>query len=354
MSLASKKLKVGIIGTGFVTDELHLPAFRSISDAEIVAVAGHDPKKVSEFASKWRIKETYSGEDAIDKLCKSNSVDAVDIAIPNDLHLVAIEAATENHKAVICEKPLGRNAEEAKRALKAAQKNGVIHCYAENEVFAPQVRRAKEFVDSGAVGRLTWVRAREAHSGPHSKWFYDPARSGGGTIMDMGCHSIETGRYFLGKKPESVSAWTATLLHKTSAEDNSLVLIKYEGGALSQNENSWTAKGGVDGRFEVYGTEGCVLVDTARETGIRAFTTGREGKTGYIVEKADANVGWMYPVWGEYITGGFVDEMKHFTEAILVGVEPRETFEDGLMVNELMDAAYRSSKEAHWVSMSEI
>ncbi len=345
-------MRIGLIGSGFVIDSFHVPALKSLSDVEVVAVAGNDPNRSSKFAAKWGIKEVYSGEGAIEKLCKSKSVDAVDIAIPNNLHLIAIEAAAENHKAVICEKPLGRNSEEAKKALRAVEKNGVIHCYAENEVFAPQITRAKVFVDSGAVGRLTWVRAREAHSGPHSKWFYDPARSGGGTIIDMGCHSIETGRYFLGKKPQSVFAWTATLFHKTSAEDNSLVLIKYDGGSLSQNENSWTAKGGVDGRFEVYGTEGSIFVDTARETGIRAFTTGHEGKAGYIVEKADASVGWMYPVWGEYITGGFLDEMKHFTRCIRNDELPRETFKDGVIVNELMDAAYRSAKNSCWVPIS--
>jgi predicted dehydrogenase len=346
---ANKKLRIGIIGTGFITG-FHLQAFDSLSDVEVVAVAGNDPKHTTRFAAKLGIKEKYSGEDAIEKLCQSKNVDVVDVAVPNDLHLRAIEAAAENHKAIICEKPLGRNADEARLALRAVRKNGVIHCYAEDEVFAPQLTRAKALVDSGALGKLTWVRAREAHSGPHSKWFYDPARSGGGTIIDMGCHSIETGRFFLGKKkPESVCAWTATLYHKTPAEDNSLVLVKYPGGALSQNEDSWTARGGADGRFEIYGTEGSIFVDIARETGIRAFTTGAAGKAGYIVEKADASVGWMYPVWGEYITGGFLDEMKHFTECIRNDEKPRETFEDGLVVNQLMDAAYRSAKESRWI-----
>lgn len=347
---SGKVLGIGIIGTGFITDGFHMPALRSLSSVEVVAVASRNPKHTSKFATKWGIKETYSGDEAIEKLCASKNVDVVDVAIPNDLHLHAIEAAAENQKAVICEKPLGRNAEEARKALKIAQKNGVIHCYAEDEVFAPQIVRSKEIVDSGAIGRLTWVRTREAHSGPHMKWFYDPSRSGGGTIIDMGCHSIETGRYFLGKKePLSVSAWTATLYHKTKAEDNSLVLIKYEGGALSQSENSWTTKGGVDGRFEVYGTEGSIFIDTTRETGIRAFTTGASAKTGYIVEKADASVGWMYPAWGEYITGGYLDEMRHFVDSIRNEKLPRENFEDGVVVNELMDDAYRSAKESRWV-----
>jgi len=129
-------------------------------------------------------------------------------------------------------------------------------------------------------------------------------------------------------------------------------LIKFSDGSLSQSENSWSTRGGVDGRLEAYGTEGSIFVDIARETGVRAFTTGAQGVAGYVVEKSDASVGWMYPVWGEYITGGFVDEMKHFTECIKKEELPRETFKDGVVVNELMDVAYRSAKDGRWIALN--
>jgi predicted dehydrogenase len=288
-----------------------------------------------------------------EQLCKDPSVDAVIVALPNDLHLPAITLAAENHKDLICEKPLARNMKEAEQALAVARRYGVIHCYAENQIFSPQFVRAGGLVRDGAIGKVTWIRSREAHSGPHSGWFWDVKRAGGGVMLDMGCHSIEATRYLFGKKnkPTSVSGWTATLVHKTKAEDNSLVVAKYAGGAIGHSENSWSARGGVDVRFEIFGSEGTIFIDNTRETGIRAFTIAPRNRTGYIVEKADAQEGWIFPAWREYITYGFLDELRHFVGCLSKGRTPSETFDDGLMVNSISDAAYRSARESKWIDL---
>src|SRR5207245_1980814 len=96
-----------------------------------------------------------------------------------------------------------------------------------------QFVRASGLIGNGAIGKVTWIRSREAHSGPHSGWFWDVKRAGGGVMLDMGCHSIEATRHLFGRKqPRSVSGWTATLVHQTEAEDNSLVVVQYAGGAI--------------------------------------------------------------------------------------------------------------------------
>jgi predicted dehydrogenase len=346
----SGKLRVGLLGTGFIQDQFHIPVYRELPNVDVTAVAGRDRAKTEAFAAKWGIGEVYSGDEGISKLCQSPNVDVVDIGISNDRHLAAIQQAAENHKHVICEKPLARDAKEAREALQVAERYGVFHCYAENQVFMPQVQRAQRFIRDGSIGTVTWVRSREAHSGPHMEWFWDPRQAGGGVLIDMGCHSIELTRRLIGKKPIDVCGWTATLAHKAaSVEDNSLVLIRYEGGTLAQNENSWSARGGLDLRYEVYGTDGSIFVDVARETGIKVFTTGQKEGAGYIVEKADASSGWMYPAWDERVTYGFVNELRHFTDSISRGVKAEETFEDGVVVSTLIDAAYESSRTSRWV-----
>ncbi len=273
------------------------------------------------------------------------------VALPNDLHLPAITAAAENGKDIICEKPLGRNLVEADEALRVVRKEKVVHCYAENQIFIPQISRAKSFIGSGVLGKVTWIRSREAHSGPHSRWFWDPARAGGGVLLDMGCHSIEVTRYLFGLRPEAASGWIATLGHKTTLEDNSLVLLRYEGGGLGQCENSWTARGGLDVRLEVFGTEGSLFIDTTRETGIKVFTIASDEKTGYIVEKADAKQGWLYPAWNEFINNGYLAELRHFVGSISTGRQPSESFEDGRLVNAIMDKAYASAREGRWLDL---
>jgi len=347
-----QNVNVGIVGTGFVQNTFHMPAYAELRLANVVAVASRE--NAEEFARRWSIKRFYDGDEAIERLCRDPDVDVVDIGIPNNLHLQTIITAAENHKHVICEKPLARSGVEAKKALDAVKRYGVLNFYAENQVFIPQITRAFEFIRSGAIGKLTWIRAREAHSGPHSKWFWDPTVAGGGVLSDMGCHTIEVVRYLANKRrPAAVAAWTATLVHETKAEDNSLVLLKFEEGSLGQCENSWSAKGGFDVRLEVYGSDGAIFIDPTRETGIRLFTAAPEDRAGYIVEKADVTRGWMFPTWREFETGGYMYELQHFLECIAMNQTSRETFRDGYVVNQLMDTAYEASREKKWITVQD-
>src|SRR5437660_1170209 len=101
-------------------------------------------------------------------------------------------------------------------------------------------------------------------------------------------------RYFIGKdvKPVEVLAWGDTLVHKdkTAGEDNAIVLLRFEDGALGQSELSWTARGSLDLRNEVYGTEGSIFTDVTRATPIHAFVRATGS---YLLEKAESTSGWI-------------------------------------------------------------
>jgi predicted dehydrogenase len=346
--MSGKTLKIGVAGTGFINNVYHMPAFHQIPEAEVVAACGSRREGVEAFASRWGIKKRYSGEDGIEKLCADPDVEAVDVGLPNFLHLRAVRAAAENHKSIICEKPLGRNVKEAEEIVALAARYDVVDCYAENQVFMPQIAKAKEFINSGAVGKPFWVRAREAHFGPHSKWFWNPELAGGGVLMDMGCHTIEVGRYLLGRRPVSVCAWVSTFVHDIKSEENSVVMVNHENSELTQAENSWAAHGGFDLRIEIYGSDGAIYVDATKGTGIQMFTVGAEENAGAIVEKSETKKGWMFPTWDEVVAYGFQSELRHFVTSIVKSEYPRERFEDGLVVNRVIDAGYRSVHSKKW------
>lgn len=154
-----RKIRVGVIGCGFIHNVYHMPAFRSIADAEVVAACAATKQDVMPFADRWGIRKRYFGDEGIEQLCADPDVEIVDVGLPNFLHLPATIAAAENHKHVICEKPLGRDVKEAEEMLATVTRHGVIHCYAENQVFMPQVVKAKELVSKGALGKVFWVRA---------------------------------------------------------------------------------------------------------------------------------------------------------------------------------------------------
>ncbi|MDH5687469.1 MAG: Gfo/Idh/MocA family oxidoreductase [Candidatus Bathyarchaeota archaeon] len=343
-----RALNIGVLGYGFVQATFHLPCYKEIADANVVAVGGRRKDACEKAAERFGIKKIYSGEDFIANLCSDPDVDVVDVGLPNFLHRVASEIAAENGKHVICEKPLARSVDEAKAMLDAVERHGVIGCYAENQVFIPQITRAKEMIEGDAVGKVFWIRSREAHFGPHSAWFWNPELAGGGVLMDMGCHSVEVARYLIGKRPVEAYAWGATLVHETEAEDNSLALVKYEGEELGQSENSWAAHGGLDLRFEIYGSDGAIFIDNTRETGIKVFTVAPEDKVGYIVEKAEAKKGWMYPIWREHELYGYLSELQHFVSSIQKDEKPRETFKDGYGVNCILDSCYKSIRTRKW------
>ena len=338
---------MGVLGVGFINDAYHLPSFREIPEVEVSTVYGKSEDKTGAFAKKWGIPNFYYGDSGLEAICKDDSVDVIDVGLPNFLHLTAVLAAAEHHKAVICEKPLGRTTVEAKRMLDAVERYNVIHCYAENQIFMPKTQYVVELLKRDTIGKIISLRAREAHSGPHSAWFKQKAQSGGGVLLDMGCHTIELGRHLIQKQPKDVAAWTSTLHHKIDVEDNCVVLVRYADEELGQSENSWSAKGGLDVRFEIFGTEGTIFVDLTRETGLKVFTTGSGGS---IVEKADSPSGWLFPSLREHETYGFVDELRHFTQCIATSKEPVETFRDGVIVNSIVDAAYEAAASRKWVT----
>jgi predicted dehydrogenase len=216
----SKTVKVGLIGAGFVTD-LHEFSFRHyVPNAEVVAVASVTPGKAAHFAKERGIPHAF---DNYRDLLALKEIDVVTVAIPNDLHAQVTIDAAHAGKHVICEKPLCKTLAEADRMIDECQKHGVLLLYAEELLFAPKYVRAKTLIDEGALGRVFLAKQMEEHSGPHMPWFWDVTRSGGGVLLDMGCHSIEYTRWVLGKpKVKSVSATMGTFVHtdKTQGEDH--------------------------------------------------------------------------------------------------------------------------------------
>jgi predicted dehydrogenase len=342
-------VRIGLIGSGFVSN-FYMLGLRDVAGWEVPVVASTNAERARAFAEKWSIAESTTD---IASVIRRDDIDLVVLGVPNFVHKELALRCAEAGKHVVCTKPLARNAAEAKEMLDAVRAAGVLHGYAETEVFSPAVIKAREYIERGGVGRVLTVRSREAHQGPHEPWFWDKSLSGGGALLDMGCHTIEAARYFIGKenRPAEVIAWGDTLYHtdRTEAEDNAVLMMRFEGGEMAISELSWIARGGLDLRNEVYGTEGTIFTDITRETPLKVFS--RPG-AGYVVEKADAETGWLFPPVDEAWIYGYREEMRHFVECIGKGIMPRETFEDGYIVNCILDAAYRSIETKRWETVA--
>jgi predicted dehydrogenase len=339
-----ERVGIGMLGTGFI-GQFHHQGVRHVAAARPAACFGRDAGRREAFAARNGYAAAY---DSIEAVCADPAVDLVIVSLPNELHVEAVETAARHGKGVACTKPLGRTGAEAARALDAVTAANVWHGYLENVVFGVEMVRMRDIIVAGGIGRPVTFRAREAHSGPHAAHFWDAATAGGGALLDMASHGIEAARYLFGKElvVRDVVAWGDTLVHgdRTTGEDNAVMIMRFEDGRAATMDVSWSSKGGLEGRFEVAGTDGRLISDIST-TVLRAFI---ERPAGYLAEKVDADTGWVFPVPDETYAHGHDAMLGHMVEAFRTGVAPSETFHDGLAVNLVLDAAYRSMRSGRW------
>ena len=342
------KVKVAIIGSQFQGD-IHAASFQIMpEEAEVVAVASPTPGNAAELAKKYGIARVFLDYR---EMLREPDIEMVTISAPNHLHARMTVDIANAGKHVVCEKPLAMTLEEADLMIDTCKQRGVLLMYAEELIFTPKYVKAKEMADQGAFGRLHMVKQSEKHSGPHSPWFWDVERSGGGAFMDLGCHGIAFCYWFLGRpRIQSVYAQMGTHVHgkKTVGDDEAICVLEFEGGAVGVVENSWCRRGGMDDRVEVFGEGGETYANLHMGN---ALPTYSERGYGYAVEKAPATTGWSYPVFEELWNYGLPQEMRHFARCVRGKEDLQSTGDDGRVVLEAVCAGYASAGLGRKVAM---
>ncbi len=289
-------------------------------EVEVVAVESPTKGHAADFAKRHGVPQAYTDYR---ELLRDPAVEMIWIAAPNRVHAQIAIAAAGAGKHVVCEKPLCLTLEEADAMIEACRKAGVLLLYAEELFFAPKYVKAKQMADEGAFGRVHLVKQGEKHSGPHSEWFWDVAQSGGGAVMDLGCHGIAFCWWFLGKPQiKSVYSHMATQVQRdrTHGEDEAITIVEFANGAVGIVESSWNRPGGMDDCIEVFGDKGQTYADLLMAT-----------------------KGWTYPVFEEHWNYGFPQEMRHFARCVRGAETPVSDGETGRVVQEVLCAAYASA-----------
>lgn len=341
------KVKVGLIGSQFVSS-IHAESLKRVAEAEIIAVASKTEDHVKTFAQHHGIPNYFTDYK---EMLEMDELDMIIIGAPNYLHAQITVDSAKAGKHVVCEKPLCMNLKEADLMIDTCKKENVKLMYAEELCFTPKYVRLKQLVDERALGDVYMIKQCEKHDGPHSAWFWNVELSGGGVVLDMGCHAFEFFRWMIGKPEiESVYADMSTCVHKdkTKGDDNSLVIVKFKNGVTCLAEESWAKKGGMDDQAEVYGSEGVAYANLLRGNSILTYSdTGY----GYAVEKAGSTKGWSFTIYEEAWNYGFPQEMEHFVDCVKNDKEPIETGEDGRIVLEMIFAAYESARTGSKVNL---
>ena len=301
----TRTLGVCVVGAGFWADTMHLPSFGAIDGVEVVSVVAASEQSAKAAAAKHGVDGWST--DAMAAISDPR-VDIVDIVAPNDLHAPVTIAAAEAGKHVFCIKPLARTLAEADDMIAAVESAGTRLFYSENVPFIPAVQEARRTVEAGEIGEVFRVKACEGIGHPHSAWFMDRERSGGGVMIDMAVHSVEFCRTFAQAAVRSVYAECDTFLwsDETSAEDTSVMTLRFDNGVIGQCEDSWSLIGAMDSRFEVFGTEGRILIDNLHRQPIQVVS----GK-----DTGEPRWSFPLPIPGSY-ADGHVAMLQHFVDCL--------------------------------------
>jgi predicted dehydrogenase len=309
-------VRIALFGSGWIMD-FHARGVLEHPRGELVAAANWRPESLAALAERHGIPRT--SEDWRE-LAGDPAIDAVVIGTPNSLHAPQAIACLEAGKHVLVEKPMARTLAEAESMNAAAAASGaslmVAHCWR----FHPDVRALRGRIERGELGRVVKTRGYGIHAGwGPAGWFTDPELAGGGSLVDMGVHAIDTARYLLGDPAlERVCAVLGTRYKELAVDDDGILLITWSDGTNSIVECGWWQPhlAGLEADTEIYATGGYARVWD--------FTEGPEG----------------YEHCSQPM---YSSQMAEFIDAVEAGRKPRPDGADGALVMSVVEQAYRSA-----------
>jgi len=324
-------LHTAIVGCGLIGQK----RARALGSARLVYTVDTNPARAQHLATQY--PGCIAATDWRDVVTRDD-VDLVIVATTNDALAPVTLAAVQNGKHVLVEKPAARSTRELAPVVEATKAAGVTVKVGFNHRFHPALRKAREIVDSGALGPLMYVRGRYGHGGRlgyEREWRADPAIAGGGEMLDQGIHLIDLARWFLGDFTE-VSGLTATFFWQMPVEDNGFALLRTAGGQVAWLHASCSEWKNMFS-FEIYGRDGKLQVDgLGGSYGVERLAYYRMLPQ---MGPPETTI-WEYP--GEDTS--WRDEFVHLQTCISERQTPLGTLEDAYAALAVVESLYRQSQ----------
>jgi predicted dehydrogenase len=367
-------LGIGMLGYAFM-GKAHTNAYKTMpymiypppAIPHLAAICGRDAEAVAEAAQRYGYRQYYTDWR---ELLADPAVDVLDNGGPNHLHAASSIAALEAGKHVICEKPMARDAAEAREMLDAARSSDRKHMVAFNYRFVPAIRLAWDLVHSGALGQIYHFRAvylqewLMPHQGTEYTWRSDAARAGSGAVGDLGSHIVDLAHYLVGPM-QSVSAATRIFVPErpvpgqeapaeVNTDDAFVAVVEFQNGALGSLEATRFAAGRKNYQaIEINGERGSLRFNLERLNELQVFWVDEEPKATrgfHDVLVSEPDHPWWEHWWPQgHLIGWehtFIHELAHFLDCIAhdKAVGPHgATFEDGYRAAVVCDAILESA-----------
>jgi predicted dehydrogenase len=319
-----KALNWGLIGAGDISKKRIAPALRDAANCNFVAVSRARAELAEEFAAEFGAKKWFAGwED----LLADAQVEAVYIATPVFLHKEQTIKAAEAGKHVLCEKPMALSAAECDEMLAACRANNVKLGIAYYRHFYPVIDRVKEIIASGELGQISFAQINsfefvEMTDDNPRHWFLEKVKSGGGPMMDFGCHRLEVLTNLFGEVKQLKSI-VSNAIFKREVEDTASALFHFENGTCANLTVTHAANEPQD-TLDIFGTRGSIHIPVLNGAEMKIRISGEERTESHAPA---ANI--HQPL------------IEDFTEAVLNGKEPAVTGETGREIARLEEEIYR-------------
>jgi predicted dehydrogenase len=335
-------LRFAVAGTGSIIREFHLPVLLKNPRAEVVAAANLHPRSLDALVSDFGIPTSYND---FDQLAGDPNVDAVVIGLPNYLNATVAIKMLRAGKHVLCEKPMARTVEEAKRMLRASEDSAktlmIAHVWRSNE----EVRWLRELVTSGILGSIFKCKAHAVSQswGPLAgSWRVKAELSGGGVFADVGIHAVDTLAFLFGDRVHPIKLFAAkgNFFQKLEVEDTASVMMQYDNGMTIWIEAGWyhNFANSPHGAIEVFGTKGYARLFPTE------FHYESEGK-----RIQDRPFG---PPTGPHIDMKmYATQIDDFIQCALAGRAPLCDGRSGLENMKIMEAVYESATTGQVVAL---
>lgn len=340
---ANDKIHVGIVGVGSIAQNAIMPAFLKQPDMEIIAVCDINKARAEEVAQKHGIKHVFTD---FKEMVHLPELDAVSVCTWNNAHAPATIAALEAGKHVLCEKPPAMTVAEAEAMRDAANRSGKVLMYGLVQRFRNETVVLKDMAEAGKFGEIYFAKATILRRrGTPLGWFTDPAKAGGGPVIDIGVHVIDLTRYLMGSpkpvrvsaavyskfgdyKTKMVSRWKALDTDNLvfGVEDLAGGVIHFDNGAAMLFDVSWAANAKqIPFHSQIMGTKaGASVVPLEIYTEDQGYLVDEHP----VIEKGDM----------------FAAEVRHFLDCVKTGQTPITNADEGVEIQKILNGIYESAR----------
>lgn len=353
------KARIGFVGAGSIANGVHLPWYREISQAEIVALADPNEEALEQTAAKYNVPRESCYRD-YRELVARDDIDAVEVCTPNHLHAEPTIAALEAGKHVLCQKPMATTMQDAEAMVAAAERSGAKLGVIYMQRFRPLAMHGARIVQSGLIGRPTMIRAHTGHAGglgdmvAPGTWRRTFRDTLAGSFSLLAVHYADVFRWYMGAARRLASIGK-TVVCPMEGDDNMAAVIEFENGAVGVLESCYNQVPG-GSQIEVYGDQGTLILDAPDRT-LRLHSRAE----GQVSDEAAAYLSSLGGTWGQDLVvkqdqleplSPFVNYTEHWVDCLLNDRSPVTDGREGMASLELIIAAYEASANRCFVELS--